>query len=132
LGSPDHVPLATARERRDEARRLLKDGENPSKVRKELAEPNGTAGPRSGHTFENVAREWMASREKSLTRKYASVIEKRLERHVFPKIGARDIATITGPEFLELIMGIEKEAVYLARRVKRYCGRVFKYAVTHA
>jgi integrase len=48
------------------------------------------------------------------------------------KLGARDIVAITGPELLDLIKGIEKDAVYLARRVKRYCGRVFKYAVAHA
>lgn len=132
LGSTEHVPLSVAREMRDEARKLLKDGKNPSKVRKEpAAQTNGSAELLGGHTFESVAREWMASREKSLSKKYADVIKRRLERLVFPKIGARDIAGITGPELLELIKGIETEAIYLARRVKRYCERVFKYAIAH-
>src|SRR5262245_17698235 len=54
LSSAEHVPLSIAREQRDEARKLLKEGKNPSKVRKEPAQPNGSAGRQSGRTFESV------------------------------------------------------------------------------
>ncbi|MGB9026075.1 MAG: integrase arm-type DNA-binding domain-containing protein, partial [Rhodomicrobium sp.] len=131
LGSPDHVPLAMARERCFDARRLLNAGQNPSKVRKTPALASGAADHLPGHTFESAARQWVESRKKSLTPKYARAINGRLERLVFPKIGQRDIASITAPDLLKLIKEIEKEAVYLARRVKTICGQIFRYGVAH-
>jgi integrase len=131
LGSADHIPLALARERCLDAHRLLKAGQNPSKVRKTPAFANGAADNLSGHTFENVARQWMESRKKSLTPKYARAIKGRLERLVFPKIGQRDIASITAPDLLKLVKEIEDEAIYLARRIKTICGQIFRYGVAH-
>jgi len=129
-GSPDHVPLASARERSAEVRHLLKEGKNPSQARKKA---NGAIEAREHpfKTFEAVAREWSASRKKGLSLKYANVIDGRLERLVFPRLGARDINTITGPELLKAIKEIEEEAIYLARRVKIICGQVFRYAIAH-
>ena len=131
VGSPEHVPLALARERCLKARQLLKDGKNPSKGRYADNSPAAVQSEPITHTFEAVAQEWMASRKKALSTKYASVIEGRLERLVFPRIGHRGIKTITGPDLLALIKEIEAEAIYLARRVKIICGQVFRYAVAH-
>ncbi|MGA7328003.1 MAG: integrase arm-type DNA-binding domain-containing protein [Rhodomicrobium sp.] len=127
-GEPeDHVPLTVARERCQAARRALQEGRKPSALHKGLA---AVSGPVS-HSFESVAREWMASQKKTLTRKYARTMQGRLERLVFPKIGEREIGSITGPDLLKVIKPIEKEGIYLARRVKIVCGRVFRFAVAH-
>ena len=58
LGNYPDVSLKRAREKRDEARRLLADGVDPSAQRKsnQLAQ---------GETFEALAREWLEHRAKS-------------------------------------------------------------------
>jgi Arm DNA-binding domain len=54
LGSYPEVPLKRARENRDEARRLLADGVDPSAQRKITEESKA-------ETFETIAREWLAN-----------------------------------------------------------------------
>jgi integrase len=134
LGSPEHVPLATARARRDEARKLLEEGKNPSGERKLgncAAASSGTARGQAVHSFESVGRQWIASKKKVLSQKYAGVIERRMERLLYPRIGGMDIGSITGPDLLRAIKEIEEDGVYLARRMKMNAGQVFRYAVAH-
>jgi integrase len=131
MGSPEHVPLALARERCIEARLLLKDGKNPSKERI-AAKPVAISPSRSnGHTFESAGRQWIASRKDVLNAKYAAVIERRMERLLYSKIGSMDIKSISGPVLLKAIKEIEKDGVYLARRMKINAGQVFRFAVAH-
>jgi hypothetical protein len=55
LGNYPDVPLKRAREKRDEARRLLADGVDPSVHRKAIQDAKA-------ETFEAIAREWLAMR----------------------------------------------------------------------
>lgn len=80
LGQYPDVPLKSARERRDEARRLLAARVDPSAKRK--AERAA-----SSDTFEAIAREYLELKAKSLS---ARTYEKKLgrfEAFAFPHIG---------------------------------------------
>ncbi|WP_258963347.1 Arm DNA-binding domain-containing protein, partial [Klebsiella pneumoniae] len=55
LGVYPTITLADARSRRDEARKLVAEGKNPSEVRKEQKLALQTE---SENAFENIAREW--------------------------------------------------------------------------
>ncbi|HEX7053315.1 MAG TPA: Arm DNA-binding domain-containing protein, partial [Burkholderiales bacterium] len=57
LGVYDEVGLREARDRRDEARRLLAKSVDPS-VERKLAK--GQSADRAGDSFEAIAREWFA------------------------------------------------------------------------
>jgi hypothetical protein len=72
LGSYPDVSLARAREKRDEARRLVADGIDPSAKRK--AEKMATA-----DTFRAVAEEFLTQREKGWAPTHASKVKARLE-----------------------------------------------------
>jgi integrase len=134
-GSPKHVPLALARERCLEARKLLQEGRNPSAERRRAGDGDvtlsGLARGSVAHSFESVARQWAASRRKTLNPKYAGVIERRMERLLYPKIGSMDVGSITGPDLLKDIKEIEHHRIYLARVMKIIAGQVFRYAVAH-
>jgi hypothetical protein len=67
LGTYPEVSLAVARERRAEARRLVAEGLDPSRVRQAAKR-----GPADGHTFDAVAAEWLA---KQATKWAASTTE---------------------------------------------------------
>ena len=58
LGVYPHVTLKQARERRDEAKKLLANGIDPSVQRKAS---NAAVTERAANSFEAIAREWFAS-----------------------------------------------------------------------
>jgi integrase len=127
LGVYPDVSLKDARERRDEARKLLANDIDPSENRK-AAKAAKVA--RSANSFEVVAREWFAKYESNWSANHANRIIRRLERDIFPWIGGKAIADITAPQLLESVQRIEKRgALETAHRALGNCGQVFRYAV---
>jgi integrase len=119
------VSLKDARERRDEARKLVANGIDPSENRK--AEKLARGG---GNCFEVVAREWYAKYSTHWSADHGGRIIRRLERDIFPWIGGKPIAGVTAPELLSVIQRIEKRgALETAHRALGNCGQVFRYAV---
>ena len=127
LGIYPDVTLAKARERRDEARRLLTEGIDPGENRK-IQKAAKTE--RSANSFEFVAREWFAKFKPGWADTHSDKIIKRLENDVFPWLGGRPIAEITAPELLVCLRRIEgRGALDTAHRAQQNCGQVFRYAV---
>jgi integrase len=125
LGVYPDVTLKMARERRDESRKLLADGIDPSENRK--AQKLANSGENS---FEVIAREWFAKYSTNWTADHGGRIFRRLERDVFPWIGDKHVAKVTAPELLSLIQRIEKRgALETAHRALGNCGQVFRYAI---
>ena len=125
LGTYPDVSLKDARGRRDEARKLVGNGVDPSEVRK--AQKASDAGAES---FEAVAREWMAKFSQNWADSHSKKITERLEKDIFPWLGKRSIRDITPPELLSVLRRIENRgAVETAYRAKMNCGQVFRYAV---
>lgn len=127
LGVYPEVSLAEARTKRDEARRLLSDGADPSSERKVL---KATKLLQAENGFEAVAREWFAKYQSSWSAGHAERIIRRLERDIFPWLGKRPIAEIEAPELLATLRRIENRgAIETAHRAMQNCGQVFRYAV---
>lgn len=121
------VGLADAREKRDEARRLLSEGIDPGELRKVT---KATSKLSAENSFEAVAREWFAKYLPTWSEGHATRIIRRLERDIFPWLGNRPIAEITAPELLASLQRIEKrDAIETAHRAMQNCGQVFRYAV---
>ena len=127
VGVYPEVTLAKARERRDEARKLLADGIDPGEHRK----AKKAAGiERAANSFEVVAREWFDKLKPTWNEAHADRILSRFERDIFPWIGGRPIAEVDGPELLAAIQRIEKRgALETAHRALGNCGQVFRYGV---
>lgn len=123
---PD-VSLKTARERRDEARRLLAEGVDPGEHKKIHKNVRAEA---LANSFETVAREWFTKMLSTWTPDHADKIIKRLERDVFPWMGDKPIADLTAPAVLTTIRRIEARGrLETAHRALQNCGQVFRYAV---
>lgn len=121
------VSLKEARERRDEARRLLAQGVDPAAA-KQAAKLARTIA--SENSFEAVAREWFAKHEPTWAKGHADKVIYRLEKDAFPWLGHRPIAEITAPELLATARRTESRgALDTAHRVLQNCGQVFRYAV---
>jgi integrase len=127
LGVYPDVRLRDARERRDEARKLLASGVDPGEHRKahKLARNE-----RSANSFEVVAREWFAKHATTWAPSHSEKTMRRLERDVFPWMGSKPIGDIHAPEILTVLRRIEaRGAGETAHRALSNCGQVFRYAV---
>ncbi|SBW63351.1 phage integrase family site-specific recombinase [Klebsiella pneumoniae] len=129
LGKYPEVSLADARARRDEARKLLANGVDPSENKKAVKVEQ----EQEAITFEVVARDWHASNQKWSTSHSARVL-KSLEDNLFASVGKRNIKDIGTRDLLVPIKAVEKsgrlevaarlqQRGYAAHRVSLRCSR---------
>jgi integrase len=127
FGKYPEVPLAEARDKRLAARKLLAQGIDPGRAKREEKQAREKA---ALNTFEAVARAWLA---RTAADRAASTQEKNtawLERNIFPTIGALPISTIKPWDVLSALRVIEKRgAIESAHKIKQLCGQVFRFAV---
>lgn len=127
LGVYPDLSLSDARERREAARKVLANGADPSAVKKAQ---KAAIVALAENSFEIVAREWFAKHSPNWKENHSSKIIARLEKDVFPWIGARSIAEINAPALLAAIRRIEaRGALETAHRALACCGQIFRYAV---
>ncbi|MDX8000216.1 DUF4102 domain-containing protein [Xenorhabdus sp. Reich] len=127
LGVYPVVTLTEARAKRDEARKLVANGINPSEARK--AEKISAANLIE-NTFENIAHEWYEKRVDRWSSSYAEEMMETFEKDVFPYIGSRPIAEIKPMELMAILSRInDRGATEKLRKVRQRCGEVWKYAI---
>jgi integrase len=125
LGVYPDTTLAGAREQREAARKLLASGIDPAQVRKTDKRIRA-----SNNTFESVAREWFEGQAPRWAPSHASKVIGRLEREIFPWLGAKAIDQITAPQLLESLSRVERRGHYeTAHRTLQAVSRVFRYAI---
>ena len=121
LGAWPAVTLADARQRRDEARKLVAQGIDPSAARKATKDADAL-------TFEAIAREWLERRD--LAPATAKKHHWLLERHVLPVLGAKPISSITAADVLGMLQGLEARGLLeTAGRARSQVSVVFRHAV---
>ena len=127
LGVYPEVTLKEAREKRDEARKMLENGVDPSQQKQESKHQ---AYLNAENTFEAIAREWHDNQRERWSESHANRIIHRLEIDVFPEIGHRPVSEINPPELLRMIRKTEhRGANQMARRALQMCGQIFRYAI---
>jgi integrase len=127
LGTFPDVTLPEARERRDDARKLIAKKIDPSAQRK--AEKRAQK-VRDANSFEAVAREWYGRHAPTWVATHSTDVLRRLEGNLFDEIGDKPVAEITAPVLLEAMRKIEARGAHdLAHRVLGVAGQVFRYAV---
>lgn len=127
LGVYPDIGLKDARQRRDDARKLLANSIDPSENRKIQ---KASKSDQSANSFEVIAREWFAKFKHGWADSHSDKIIKRFENDVFPWLGGRPIAEITAQELLQCLRRIEgRGALDTSHRAHQNCGQVFRYAV---
>lgn len=121
------VTLADARQRREEARKQVSDGINPSEARKEQKRALKVG---AENTFEALAREWHGVKSPRWSAGYANDIMEAFTNDIFPYVGKRPIAEIKPLELLDVLRKIEaRGALEKMRKVRQRCSEVFRYAI---
>ncbi|OUL72181.1 tyrosine-type recombinase/integrase [Paraburkholderia hospita] len=121
------VGLGAARAVRDEARLMLKQGDDPSVNRKRLKLDKQT---QAANTFEAVANDWFNRMMSKKAESHRVKVKARLESDLLPWLGKKAITDITAPDILECLRRIEdRGARDTAHRALQNCSAVFGYAV---
>lgn len=123
---PEHT-LQDMRKRKDDARKLVANGADPSEVKKAK---KAAIIAETDNSFEVVAREWLSKRKAKWSEVYIEEVLRRLKYDVFPVFAARQVEDIEAPELLEMLRRIEaRGAIETAHRVRTVCSQIFRYAI---
>lgn len=127
LGVYPDVSLKDARLKRDDARKLIANGHDPSQIKKETKR---AAKVKRFNAFENIAREWWDKQKENWTEDHAYRVIDSLETDIFPYLGNRPVSEITPQEVLETIRKVEgRGALNIAGRLMQRCSSIFRYAI---
>jgi integrase len=127
LGAYPEMGLREARDRKADARKLLREGRDPGI---EAVKVRNLRAAASANTFEALARGWYALQKDRWTPIHASDVIKSLENEVFPWIGKLPIGEIDEPLVLSVLRKIENRgAIETAHRVRQRMSAVFVHAI---
>lgn len=129
LGTYPDVSLKEARERRDEARKLIASGVDPSQARQDAKAAKRAA---MLNTFEAVAESWIEKNGADWDAGTQAKVKASFVNHVFKHIGTKPVSDIKPSDVRTLVQSIEADgARETAGRVFQRIKAVFRYAVAH-
>lgn len=127
IGVYPTITLAEARDHREEAKKLLAGGLDPSAVKKATKEEMIQE---LSNTFEVIAREWHEHKKSEWSEVNAKTTLQRLEKDVFPILGKYPIKNITHKMILDLANSVKERGAHeLAKRIVQMCKHIYQYAI---
>ena len=128
LGVYPAVSLKQARERADEAHKILAAGLDPSAKRK--ADKARTE-HEAASTLQAVAADWLRHQSARWTPHTAQAIAQSLRTYIFPTLGRRTLVSITPRELKQVVQSIEATgAGDTAARVLQRVKAIYRWALT--
>lgn len=126
IGKYPAVGVLRAREKREEAKELVRQGINPSHFRKQEKIKQAHE---SRNTFKAVANEWLERNTDNWTDKTYLQRSRILTADLFPHIGSLPIRDIGPTQVLEIIQNIERRAPAMAVIAQQAISAVFRLAI---
>lgn len=124
FGEYPKVSLRAARQRRDEAKALLKNGIDPAEHRKAMRASTGTA------TFQAVATEWYERETLHCRSRYRAFMMRGMTEYFFPVFGGKAMTDVTAEDILSAIEPLRQSGKLRGgRRLTDVCGQIYRYAV---
>lgn len=125
FGVYPETSLADARQKREEARRLVAAGVDPREHKRAVKEEQA----KEAITFESVARDWHASNQK-WSESHSARVLKSLEDNLFAAIGKRNIAELKTRDLLTPIKAVEMSGrLEVAARLQQRTTAIMRFAV---
>ena len=128
LGSYPEVSLMEARQRRSQARALLRDGKDPGVEKIERQE---SARRVDGAQFPAVAAAWLAFKRKEWADETYRKAVYVTDTYLVPKLKRLSIATLTTKQAADVLATIAETAPSLASKARQYLGGIVQYAIRH-
>ncbi|UCB31823.1 hypothetical protein J9874_02374 [Duffyella gerundensis] len=127
LGVYPEITLSEARQRRDEAKRKVANGIDPSEQKKVDKQVRKVA---IENNFKTIVLEWHEYKLPGWSKGYAEDLMEAFENDIFPDLGKRPIAEIKPLEMLTTLRKLERRGVLdKLRKIRQACNQVFRYAI---
>ncbi|QNQ19384.1 tyrosine-type recombinase/integrase [Kosakonia sp. SMBL-WEM22] len=127
LGVYPDVTLADARDKRNEAKRVIAAGSDPSDVKQAIKNAKAVA---MQNSFELIALEWHKHKKTNWSSGYADDILESLRKDIFPYIGKRAITDIKPVDMLAVLKKLEERGVLdKLKKIRQACKQIFTYAI---
>lgn len=131
IGVYPTIELAKARQRREELRKLVADGVDINKKKKEKKIQVKALEKKKENTFFYVSQQWLKNYESEVSENYHVKLGKALENYVYPFIKNQAIEEITRLNIIEILQDLKaKGIIETANRVITLLNKIYKYAVT--
>ena len=128
LGAYPEVTLESAREKRNQALLLIREGRNPSREQK-AAELWQFLEARD--SFKSVALDFITKMGGRWSERHRANSVRRLKVYILPALGNRPIGKIEPQELLEMLRKIEASGMReTAARVCTLCSQILKYGIS--
>ncbi|MCL2791375.1 MAG: integrase arm-type DNA-binding domain-containing protein, partial [Desulfobulbus sp.] len=127
LGKYPEITLREARDRRDEARKLLAHGVDPSEERKaeKAAEKEQQV-----NTFGRIAEEWLETWREGKSERHVDDIVARMKHYVLPALADLPVAAIGASDILPVLETIQSKGILdTVQRVKSIISQVLQHAI---
>lgn len=136
LGTYPEVSLSEARDKAAEAKKLIKEGIDPSAQRKavkeEAREKERIETEKRAKLFQTLANEYIEHYRGQRAESYWPKVERTFERDVFPFIGHLPIDEVTTEQIIDIAKRIEaRGSGDTARRNHSQINRIFRYAIAN-
>ena len=124
FGEYPQVSLRAARQRRDEAKALLKDGIDPAEHRKAARTSASNA------TFQSVAMEWYERETLHCKNRYRAFMLRGMTEYFFPAFGDKAMKDVAAVDIMSAIEPLRQSGKLRGgRRLTDVCGQICRYAV---
>jgi len=127
IGVYPDTDLKKARDKRDDARRLLADGIDPNAVKQSSKQARRQA---LADSFEVVSLEWYAKQHPHWSKSHSDRVLRSIQRDLIPHIGSKPLNDLSPVDVLHTLRRVEaRGAIETAHRVKQVAGQVFRYGI---
>jgi len=127
LGVYPEISLKEARNKRDEAKKLIAEGIDPVEYKNDK---RTSYIKEAENSFEAAAKSWFMRQKQKWSDNHSNAIWRKLELDVLPWIGEKGINTVSPKEMLTVLRRIEERgAQETARKTKQICSQIFTFAI---
>lgn len=124
FGAYPAISLAEARLMRDELKAKLAKGVHTPKraIKQQEKQPP--------LTFEQAAHKWFSVKQTQIAAKTQSNIKNRLENHLYPKIGGKELIAIKRADLIAITDDLNEKGVFAeAQKILQTASQVFEFAI---
>lgn len=123
FGAYPTVSLAEARERRDAARKMIRDGLDPAIEAKKSKAVRALG---SDNSLKPAVLRWHGRQKPHWSPRYADQVLDRFEKDIFPSLGRMPVRDVTVPLILQALRKVEaRGSAETAHRLRQHLSEVF-------
>jgi integrase len=127
FGEYPTVSLKDARERREDAKRLLAQGIDPGAHKKAIV-ANRIA--EQANSFKNIALEWHENQTGQFTARHREQVLIRLNTYLFPALGSIAVSKLEPQDLLAVARAVEKRGMHtIPQLLVQLVGQILRYAI---